>query len=98
MSVDDEHLIAMGAYLRAQFEWQPGALAAPGMMLRASAGLVTALPEETELPEWQKPETVVEIDADHFSLIGDDVAKAATAIDTWMAERFGIESAAEAEG
>ncbi len=86
LAIDDDQLIAMGAYLRLIGEWEPVPIAAPGLMLRASGGLATMLPASAELPDWQQPQATVEVSGDHFSLIADNADATAEAIDAWLSE------------
>jgi acyl transferase domain-containing protein/acyl carrier protein len=95
ISIDDDHLIAMGAYMRLIAEWKPGAIAAPGLMLRASDGRGVRVGSDAELPAWQRPETTVEVNGNHFSLIADDAAATADALEAWLVERFDPEPAVE---
>jgi len=88
LAIDDQQLIAMGAYLRFAPQWSPGAVGVPGLMLRAADGLASMQPDSAELPAWQLPETTVELAGDHFSLIAEDAAATAEAIDGWLAERL----------
>jgi acyl transferase domain-containing protein len=84
VAIDDEQLLAMGAYMRLFAEWEPGEIAAPGLMLRASAGFGPPPRSEHELAPWQRPGTTVEIAGDHFGLIAGEAALTAEAIDGWL--------------
>src|SRR5204863_5550430 len=46
VAIDDDGLMAMGAYLRIFTEWEPGAIEAPALLVRASR----PLGDETDLP------------------------------------------------
>jgi hypothetical protein len=84
IAIDDDHLITMGAYMRLLSEWQPGAIEAPTLMLRASEGHVLARAQDVDLPAWQLPEITVDVAGDHFDLIADSAAASAEAIETWL--------------
>jgi acyl transferase domain-containing protein/acyl carrier protein len=85
VAVDDDSLIAMGAYMRLFSEWEPGEVAAPTVLLRASR----PLGQETDLPDWQVPEDVVEVEGDHWALIEDASADTARAMEAWLAQKVG---------
>jgi len=81
VAIDDDGLMAMGAYLRIFTEWEPGAIEAPALLVRASR----PLGDETDLPAWQLPEDVVEVEGDHWALIEDAAAATAEATEAWLA-------------
>jgi pimeloyl-ACP methyl ester carboxylesterase len=85
----DENLLTMGAYWRLIPEWEPREIAAPGLFLRAAQPLGDAF-ERGLLPDWQLPETILEVPGDHFGVIGDCSDSTARAIDAWLADRLGF--------
>jgi pimaricinolide synthase PimS1 len=88
IAIDDDHLIAMGAYIRLCDEWQPGPLAAPELALRAGEGL-DADGEEDERAVWRRPEETVEVAGDHFELIAQSADATAEAIERWVSKAAG---------
>jgi malonyl CoA-acyl carrier protein transacylase/thioesterase domain-containing protein/acyl carrier protein len=67
--LDDRSLLAMGAYMRLFADWEPGSIEAQTALIRASEPLGDAWDEDGRLPSWQVPETVVEVQGDHFGVI-----------------------------
>ena len=84
LAIDDDHLIAMGAYMRLFAEWEPAAIAAPGLMVRAREGFGPPPGGEDDLAAWQRPGSTVEVAGDHFGLIAENAAACADAIDAWI--------------
>jgi acyl transferase domain-containing protein/NADPH:quinone reductase-like Zn-dependent oxidoreductase/acyl carrier protein len=85
-SVDDEDLLAMGAYFRVGAEWEPLPIEAPSLLVRASEPLGDAF-ENGRLASWQLPPDVVEVAGDHFGLIDEAADETARAIDAWVGEK-----------
>src|SRR5206468_4305821 len=84
VSIDDDSLIVMGAYTRIYSEWTPGSIDAPRLLIRAGE----PLGEASDLPEWQQPEDVVEVEGDHWALIEDAAAETAKVAEAWLAEKI----------
>ncbi|WP_329082803.1 type I polyketide synthase [Streptosporangium sp. NBC_01469] len=81
--VDDHGLVAMGNYVRIYGERRPLPISAPTLNLRATAALGgTHIPEP--VPAWQHTGSVVEIDANHFSIIEEESPLTATRIRSWL--------------
>ncbi|HEU4702417.1 MAG TPA: ketoacyl-synthetase C-terminal extension domain-containing protein, partial [Conexibacter sp.] len=78
VALDDEQLIAMGAYVRLREHWRPGA-ATPVPTL-----LVQAQRRAGRWPGWAIADTAVAVGADHFSLLIEDAAATAQAIEAWL--------------
>ncbi len=91
IAIDDDHLIAMGAYIRLYGGWEPAAIAAPALMLRATDDHVLPTVGEEELPPWQLPESVAEVASDHLGMIADHAAESADAIDSWLTSRLSLQ-------
>jgi pimaricinolide synthase PimS1 len=87
-AVDDDSLVAMGAYARLMAGWQPKEIAAPSLLVRAGSPLGDAY-ERGALPWWQMPEQTVEVVGHHFELIGKSAPQTAEAIDVWIRELVG---------
>jgi acyl transferase domain-containing protein/acyl carrier protein len=81
IAIDDDHLLAMAAYIRLFREWDKGELEAPTLMVRAVGNAA-----EPASPAWPESATVG-LANDHFSMIGDDASLTADAIDSWLAAR-----------
>jgi polyene macrolide polyketide synthase len=96
-ALDDDNLLAMGAYFRVGIEWDPVPIETPSMLIRASEPLGDAF-EGGRLPEWQLPPEVVEVTGDHFGLIDKSASRTAQAIDTWVRETIGEPSSRHAAG
>jgi polyketide synthase 7 len=79
--VNDENLVAMGAYLRLFDEWEPGEISSPTLLVRASA--------EAEFPAWRVARRVVEVTGDHFSIMEQHVEQTASVVQDWLAELNG---------
>jgi polyketide synthase 7 len=94
-SVDDENLLAMGAYFRVGAEWDPVPIEAPSLLIRASEPLGDAF-DGGRLPWWQLPPDVVEVTGDHFGVIDGSASETAQAIDAWVREKTGERRAAGA--
>ncbi|WP_169338146.1 type I polyketide synthase [Nocardia vinacea] len=89
--ISDHGLIAMAKYAQIFDERQPLPIAAPTFDLRAATqlpGLNLAEP----VAAWLHTSQRVEIDADHFSIIGSASTAAAAEIRRWLAERTSAES------
>ena len=87
-SVDDDGLLAMGAYFRVGEEWEPLPIEAPALLVRASEPLGDAF-EAGRLRWWQLPPDVVEVEGDHFGVVDDAAGPTAEAIDAWIRGTIG---------
>jgi hypothetical protein len=88
VSISDENLIGMGGYARLFTDWPPAEIETPILMLRATEPLAPGVDEEPRLPAgFPTPETVVEIEADHFSILQDGAHAAARTTENWLHER-----------
>jgi len=96
-ALDDDNLLAMGAYFRVGAEWDPVPITTPSMLIRASEPLGDAF-EGGRLPAWQLPPEVVEVTGDHFGLIDESASCTAQAIDTWVRETIGEPNSRHAAG
>jgi pimaricinolide synthase PimS1 len=86
ISIDDDQLLTMGAYLRLLSEWEPGEIEAADLMLRAAEEEGTATIEAAGLPAWQRTRATVEVPGDHFAVIADRAQASADAIDAWIVD------------
>ncbi|MDQ3935292.1 MAG: type I polyketide synthase, partial [Actinomycetota bacterium] len=88
VSIDDDSLLAMGTYMRLFPEWRPARLETPVLWLRATDPLIQADDGEVHFPpSFQAPECVVDIQADHFTVIQDSAEAVAQAAETWLTEK-----------
>ncbi|HEX8074993.1 MAG TPA: alpha/beta fold hydrolase, partial [Thermoleophilaceae bacterium] len=90
ISLDDDSLTAMGAYMRLFTDWEPGPIEAPRVLIRASEQLGDARSEDGGMPAWQAPESIVEVTGDHFGLIEQNAEGTARAIEAWLADQAGV--------
>jgi hypothetical protein len=79
VGVDDDQLLAMGAYCRLFGDWQPESLKAPSVQLRTATALAGATP-------WLAADSAVTVPGEHFSVVEDDAATTAAAIEHWLTE------------
>ena len=78
--IDDDHLIAMGAYAGLLSEWVPGSVKAPSVLIKASKPLGPSGEDE----QWQMADSTIEITGSHFTIIGENADATARAIETWL--------------
>jgi hypothetical protein len=79
-TVDDEGLLAMGAYLRLLEGWTPSRPVAPSLLVGADpAG------PQPRWPLWSGADAAVTVPgADHFSLIEEHAEQVAATVDSWL--------------
>jgi NAD(P)-dependent dehydrogenase (short-subunit alcohol dehydrogenase family)/aryl carrier-like protein len=87
VSIDDDSLLSMGTYMRLFQEWRPARLETPVLWLRATDPLIQADGEVHFPPSFPAPECVVDIQADHFTVIQESAEAAAQAAETWLTEK-----------
>jgi hypothetical protein len=75
--LDDDGLLAMGAYIRLLDEWVPTEISAPTLLIRAAEPLGDGVP-------WELAETTAQAGRDHFSIIEADAADTADTIEGWL--------------
>jgi pimeloyl-ACP methyl ester carboxylesterase len=74
IAVNDDALLAMGAYLRIFEDWRLADPRVPVLQVAA----------ESPWPAWGVADTVVSVAANHFSVLEEHAGLAATAIETWL--------------
>jgi thioesterase domain-containing protein len=80
--VSTERLTAAGGYLRLLAGWQPEAIQAPTLLLRARE----PIPEvTTDGSRWRLAHTGLDVPGDHFTMLTDHAAELADAIGRWPA-------------
>jgi acyl transferase domain-containing protein len=84
IAVDDRGLLAMGAYMRAFTDWQPGSPSAPTLLVCATGRSQAS----DGWPRWSTADRTVAVEADHFSILESDAHGAAHAIDAWVNEHM----------
>jgi acyl transferase domain-containing protein len=75
--LEDDGLLAMGAYLRLLEEWEPAPIATPSLLLAAASALG---PGE----RWDLAEETREVGGNHFSLIEGEAPATAAAMQEWI--------------
>ncbi|WP_455430761.1 thioesterase domain-containing protein [Phytohabitans flavus] len=85
----DTRIIAVGGYMNALNEWTPGDLAAPTVLLRASAPFSEELAESAgDEGDWRSsmdlPHVLVDVPGNHFSMLENESASTAQAISEWL--------------
>jgi thioesterase domain-containing protein len=78
--IHDDHLVAMGAYMRLLSEWAPQQLKIPSLLIEASEPLSSG----TSGGRWRYAQTSVQVAGDHFAIIEAQAEATAKAIDTWL--------------
>jgi pimeloyl-ACP methyl ester carboxylesterase len=73
--INDDSLLAMGAYLRIFQECEQDRPAAPVLQVSATAG---------PWPAWDIADTTAAVAADHFSVLEEHAAMTAKVIETWL--------------
>ncbi|WP_370147137.1 type I polyketide synthase [Streptacidiphilus sp. EB129] len=84
--MDDTRLTAMGRYLRLLDDWQPPALRAPVLLVRASSPLAEPPADSTVdwRASWAGAHTVLDVPGDHWSLMEEHVRTTAKAVRDWL--------------
>jgi acyl transferase domain-containing protein/thioesterase domain-containing protein len=83
-AVEDDGLVAMGAYVRLFADWAPNPIKARSVLLRACDSLGSTLGYARPLAPWQLADEVVEVPGDHFSIVETHARSTAAAIETWL--------------
>jgi acyl transferase domain-containing protein/NADPH:quinone reductase-like Zn-dependent oxidoreductase/thioesterase domain-containing protein/short-subunit dehydrogenase len=84
--VNDANLTAMTLYGRFMEQWEPRALPAPTLLVRASAPMSGAAQEDDG--EWRASvavaHTAIDVPGDHFSMMDEHVEATAAAVREWL--------------
>jgi thioesterase domain-containing protein/acyl carrier protein len=80
----DSRLLAMGAYKRGFGEWEPPAIAARTVLLRADRPAWEPDSDDWQA-QWELAHTSVEVEGDHFSIVTDHARSTAAAIEDVLA-------------
>nr|ALF39346.1 PKS I [Streptomyces sioyaensis] len=81
--VDDHGLVSMGGYVRIYPEREAKSIAAPTLNLRATVTL-SSFGDVDPVPDWQHRGRAEYIEADHFSIIEEQVAETAAHLRRWL--------------
>ncbi|GHI05348.1 hypothetical protein AQI88_23075 [Streptomyces cellostaticus] len=81
--VDDHGLVSMGGYVRIYPEREFKPIAAPTLNLRATVTL-SSFGDVDPVPDWQHRGPAEYIEADHFSIIEEQVAETAAHLRRWL--------------
>ncbi|MGK5642203.1 alpha/beta fold hydrolase, partial [Streptomyces sp. URMC 126] len=79
---DEAAVLAMGGYLGLFDHWAADPLTAPTLLLAAERG--PEPPGGAEWRLWRAADTVLTVPADHFSLLEEDAAPTARAVEDWL--------------
>jgi thioesterase domain-containing protein/acyl carrier protein len=82
--MDDLRLTAMAWYAGIFWQWQPEAVEAPTLLVRASEPLGPVQEGQDWQSSWAGAESVVDVAGNHFSMVGDHAPATALAIDSWI--------------
>ncbi|MET7911647.1 type I polyketide synthase [Streptomyces avermitilis] len=83
-SAETDRLTAMAGYLELFSGWEPAALSAPTLFVRARDGL-----PGTEPPTpWSRPHSEITVPGDHFTVLEDHARTTALAVHNWLADRL----------
>ncbi|MGW1694490.1 SDR family NAD(P)-dependent oxidoreductase [Streptomyces sp. NPDC002399] len=81
--VDDQGLVSMGGYVRIYPEREAEPIAAPTLNLRATVTL-SSFGDADPVPDWQHHGPAEYIEADHFSIIEEQVTETAAHLRCWL--------------
>ncbi|MEV5986271.1 type I polyketide synthase [Streptomyces sp. NPDC052051] len=94
--MDGTRLTAMGRYFRLLDDWQPPAVQAPVLLVRASTPLGEPAPDAPDWrATWPTAQQVVDVPGDHFSLMEQHVATTGQAVSGWLETVLDRPSAAD---
>ncbi|MFJ2906483.1 type I polyketide synthase [Streptomyces sp. NPDC087212] len=84
--LNDDRLVAMGGYVRLFGSWRPSELAAPTLLVRAADPLPGTREDTVWRSSWPFPNTAMDTCGNHFTMLEDQVAETARAIEKWLTE------------
>ncbi|WP_371483525.1 type I polyketide synthase [Kitasatospora sp. NBC_00315] len=79
VDLDYARLAAMGGYFRIFAGWRPPDLVTPALFLRAREG-------EQPPPVWGEPDSVLDVDGNHFTMLEQHADATARHVHTWLTE------------
>jgi thioesterase domain-containing protein len=80
MLIDDDHLVAMGAYTRLVGEGVPSTVEAPSLLVQAGE----RLSDRTRDEGWRATDSTTEVAGNHFTMIEEHAESTARAVETWL--------------
>ncbi|SDM49627.1 type I polyketide synthase [Allokutzneria albata] len=96
VTMDEARLTAMGWYLTLFGQWEPSAIRARTLLVRATEPMGQRLPQdqgEDWRPAWEHPHDVIDVQGDHFSMMERYAEGTATAIEAWISSFAGGDAA-----
>ncbi len=81
----DDRFTAMGGYFRLFQRWQPTAVTAPTLLVRATEPLPATEQGNGWQPSWRLPHDAVDAEGNHFTLMEDHAETTAKLIRDWIA-------------
>ncbi|MFJ1546082.1 type I polyketide synthase [Streptomyces sp. NPDC088246] len=91
-SAETDRLTAMAGYLELYAGWQPTALTAPTLFVRAG----DRLPGIEAAESWSLPHSEITVPGDHFTVLEDHSRTTALAIHTWLSEHLRVDASGSA--
>ena len=76
----------MGRLHRLDAEWEPAAMAAPTLLIRASEPVGAIVEGEDWRASWKFPHASAEAPGNHFTMIGEHGSVTAQVIEDWLGE------------
>ncbi|MCP3804413.1 type I polyketide synthase [Allokutzneria sp. A3M-2-11 16] len=92
VTMDEARLSAMGWYLTLFGRWEPSAIRARTLLVRATEPMGQRLPQdqgEDWRPAWEYPHDVVDVPGDHFSMMERHAEGTAAVIEEWISAAAG---------
>jgi polyketide synthase 7 len=86
--VNDDRLVAMGAYLRLLEDWQPVEVVAPMLLVRAGQPMSADGAEREPMRRWDLADGEIEVTGDHFTMMSEHVDATAQAVQEWISTTF----------
>jgi thioesterase domain-containing protein len=80
MLIDDNHLVAMGAYMRMFSKEMPVSIETPSLLIQANE----YLSDGTRDGRWPVTDSTVQVDGNHFTIIEQHAGSTAGAIEKWL--------------
>ncbi|BCJ69222.1 hypothetical protein GCM10009779_40400 [Polymorphospora rubra] len=85
--MDDWRTTAWAGYLPLFYDWRPGAMDIPTLLVRAAQPLGEWGGEDGEWrSSWPYPHEVIDADGDHFTMVGENGPRVAADIQKWLVD------------
>ncbi len=85
-SMDDARITAWAGYLRLMSAWEPAAMTAPTLLIRATEPVGAIVDGEDWRASWKFPHAAAEAPGNHFTMIGEHGSVTAQVIEDWLGE------------